>query len=200
MKRLLLILLLLSGICRAESPVILVLGDSLSAAHGIAQSTGWVNLLQLRLQEEGYPHRVANASISGETTVGGLNRLPALLVQHQPQIMIVALGGNDGLRGLSFGRMRDNLLQIVQLGQKRNSRVLLLGIMLPPNYGKAFNDKFLAVFPEIVGQTDIPLVPFFLQGVADRPEWMQMDGLHPNRFGQPRVLENVWEKLETLLK
>ncbi len=180
--------------------MILVLGDSLSAAYGIAQSAGWVNLLQLRLQEEGYPYQVANASISGETTVGGLNRLPALLEQHQPQIMIVALGGNDGLRGLSFGRMRDNLSQIVQLGQARNSLVLLLGIMLPPNYGKAFNDKFLTVFPEVAGEAEIPLVPFFLQGVADRPAWMQMDGLHPNQFGQPVILDNVWAKLEPLLQ
>ncbi|MES9858125.1 MAG: arylesterase [Sedimenticola sp.] len=199
MKRLLLILLLVSGVCRGESPVILVLGDSLSAAYGIAQSSGWVNLLQQRLQEEDYPYWVVNASITGETTVGGLNRLVALLERHHPDILIVALGGNDGLRGLSFRRMRDNLLWIARAGLASNSRVLLLGVMLPPNYGKAFNDKFLAVFPQVAEQAEVSLVPFFLQGVADKREWMQADGLHPNRLGQPRMLKNVWQKLEPLL-
>ncbi len=189
----------MSGVCRGESPVILVLGDSLSAAYGIAQSSGWVNLLQQRLQEEDYPYWVVNASITGETTVGGLNRLVALLERHHPDILIVALGGNDGLRGLSFRRMRDNLLWIARAGLASNSRVLLLGVMLPPNYGKAFNDKFLAVFPQVAEQAEVSLVPFFLQGVADKREWMQADGLHPNRLGQPRMLKNVWQKLEPLL-
>lgn len=179
--------------------MILVLGDSLSAAYGIAPAEGWVNLLQLRLQERGYPQRLVNASISGETTVGGLNRLPALLASHQPQILLLALGGNDGLRGLSFGRMANNLGQIIRLSQAADSRVLLLGIMLPPNYGKAFNDKFLGVYPAVAEASGIPLVPFLLEGVADRPEWMQRDGLHPNGLGQPRILENVWPQLEPLL-
>lgn len=183
----------------AAEPVILVVGDSLSAAYGIEQDAGWVTLLQQRLQKQGYPHRVVNASISGDTTRGGLTRLPVALEQFKPEIVLIELGGNDGLRGLGFTQTRSNLTEMVQLSNSNGSRVLLLGMMLPPNFGKAFTEKFLQLYHDVAEREGIPLVPFFLDGVADRAEWMQRDGIHPNEQGQLRMLDNVWPTLEPLL-
>ncbi len=183
----------------AAEPVILVLGDSLSAAYGIERSRGWVALLQDRLQQAGYPHRVVNASISGDTTAGGLSRLPQALEQFQPDILIIELGGNDGLRGLGNDQTRDHLDQMITLARAAHSRPLLLGMMLPPNFGKAFTEKFLQIYRDLAEQRRVPLVPFFLEGVADRPDWMQGDGIHPNAAGQPLMLEHVWAQLQPLL-
>jgi len=183
----------------AAEPVILVLGDSLSAAYGIERSRGWVALLQDRLQQAGYPHRVVNASISGDTTAGGLSRLPQALEQFQPDILIIELGGNDGLRGLGNDQTRDHLDQMITLARAAHSRPLLLGMMLPPNFGKTFTEKFLQIYRDLAEQRRVPLVPFFLEGVADRPDWMQGDGIHPNAAGQPLMLEHVWAQLQPLL-
>ncbi len=184
----------------ADKPVILVLGDSLSAAYGIERSQGWVALLENRLVEEGYPYQVVNASISGDTTAGGLSRLPRALDQFQPEIVIIELGANDGLRGLNNDQTRLHLNQMITLVRAVPSRPLLLGIMLPPNFGKAFSEKFLLIYQELAEQLNVPLVPFLLEGVADHPELMQGDGLHPRAEGQPFMLELVWLKLQPMLK
>lgn len=184
----------------ADKPVILVLGDSLSAAYGIERSQGWVALLENRLVEEGYPYQVVNASISGDTTAGGLSRLPRALDQFQPEIVIIELGANDGLRGLNNDQTRLHLNQMITLVRAVPSRPLLLGIMLPPNFGKAFSEKFLLIYQELAEQLNVPLVPFLLEGVADRPELMQGDGLHPRAEGQLLMLELVWLKLQPMLK
>ncbi|WP_084610101.1 arylesterase [Sedimenticola selenatireducens] len=199
MKKLFLLLMFVISNVPAAEPVILVLGDSLSAAYGIERSRGWVALLQDRLQQAGYPHRVVNASISGDTTAGGLSRLPQALEQFQPDILIIELGGNDGLRGLGNDQTRDHLDQMITLARAAHSRPLLLGMMLPPNFGKAFTEKFLQIYRDLAEQRRVPLVPFFLEGVADRPDWMQGDGIHPNAAGQPLMLEHVWAQLQPLL-
>ncbi len=189
----------MSNVAAAE-PIILVLGDSLSAAYGIQRDQGWVALLQQRLRQSGFPHRVVNASISGDTTAGGLTRLPQALKQFKPEILIIELGGNDGLRGLGSRQTRDHLDQMITLARAAHSRPLLLGMMLPPNFGKAFTEKFLQLYRDLAEQRAVPLVPFFLDGVADRPEWMQGDGIHPNAEGQPRMLEHVWDQLQPMLE
>ncbi|MCW8902843.1 arylesterase [Sedimenticola sp.] len=199
MKKLFLLLMFVISNVPAAEPVILVLGDSLSAAYGIERSRGWVALLQDRLQKAGYPHRVVNASISGDTSAGGLSRLPQALEQFQPDILIIELGGNDGLRGLGNDQTRDHLDQMITLARAAHSRPLLLGMMLPPNFGKAFTEKFLQIYRDLAEQRRVPLVPFFLEGVADRPDWMQGDGIHPNAAGQPLMLEHVWAQLQPLL-
>lgn len=185
---------------RAEQPVILVLGDSLSAAYGIQQNRGWVALLQERLQQAGFPHQVVNASISGDTTAGGLSRLPAALQEFQPEILIIELGGNDGLRGLSIDQTQAHLERMITLARDAQVRPLLLGMMLPPNYGKAFTERFQRLYREIAEKRDVPLVPFFLAGVADNPAWMQPDGIHPRAVAQPRMLEHVWQQLGPMLE
>lgn len=184
---------------RAETPTVLILGDSLSAAYGIGIEQGWVALLGQRMRARGLPDQVVNASISGETSAGGLSRLPALLARHRPTLLVVQLGANDGLRGLSLASLRDNLTAIVRLGRESGSRVLLIGIQLPPNYGAAFNDGFQAVFQEIAETQQVTLVPTLLAGVAEHWESMQPDGLHPVAAAQPRMLDNVWPALEPLL-
>ncbi|HYN76299.1 MAG TPA: arylesterase [Lamprocystis sp. (in: g-proteobacteria)] len=182
-----------------NTPTILVLGDSLSAAYGIDQDVGWVNLLQGRLRERGLTHQVINAGISGDTTAGGLTRLPDLLARHRPAILVVELGANDGLRGLKLDVIRANLTRIVQLGQEAGSQVLLIGIRLPPNYGAAYERAFQAVFQTVAAAQGVPLVPFLLDGVAQDRALMQADGVHPATAAQPRILENVWPALESLL-
>lgn len=199
MKKLFLLLFFAFSPVAAAEPVILVLGDSLSAGYGIERSRGWVALLQNRLRETGYPHRVVNASISGDTTAGGLARLPRALEQFQPDILIIELGGNDGLRGIATRQTREHLDRMITLARAAESRPLLLGMMLPPNFGKAFTEKFLLLYRDLAVQRRVPLVPFFLAGVADRPEWMQGDGIHPNADGQPLMLEHVWERLRPML-
>ncbi|MGH8291889.1 MAG: arylesterase [Gammaproteobacteria bacterium] len=184
----------------AKPPAILVMGDSLSAAYGIETSQGWVALLQQRLQVRGYDYRVVNASVSGDTTAQGLTRLPLELERHQPIVVILELGANDGLRGLSVAAMRQNLAQMIVLSQKAGARVLLAGIYLPPNYGPEYTRRFAAVYPWLARRYRLPLVPFLLAGVAEHRDWMQADGLHPLAMAEPRVLENVWSKLAPLLR
>jgi len=201
MKRFVLAVLLLwlSLPAHAASPVILVMGDSLSAAYGMNVREGWVSLLEQRLQKQGYPHTVVNASISGETTAGGRTRLPPLLARHRPAIVILELGPNDGLRGLSLSQTRDNLAAMIEATQTANARVLLVGNHIPSNYGPDYGKKFHALFSELSSRYKTARVPFLLEGVALKPEWVQADGLHPRAIAQPRVLENVWTFLKPLL-
>jgi len=183
----------------ARGPV-LVLGDSLSAEHNIPAGSGWVSLLQRRLVAQGAPApEVVNASISGETTAGALVRLPALLEKYRPSVLVIELGGNDALRGLSPAQLRANLEKMVVLADGAGARVLLLGIDVPPNYGPAYRDRLRRAYAELAAAHGAGLVPFFLEGVALQPGLMQADGLHPTAQAQPRLLENVWPALEPML-
>lgn len=198
------ITLLLFGAVHASADptslrTILVLGDSLSAGYGIRVEEGWVALLQKRLEAQGYGYRVVNASITGETSSGGLARLPRALKIHQPAIVIIELGGNDGLRGLPLATTRQNLTSIVELSQQAGAEVALLGMRLPPNYGPRYTKSFHDMFGEIARSRDVPLVPFFLEDVAQRDGFMQPDGLHPTERAQPVMLEAVWPVLQSLL-
>ncbi|MDN3557038.1 arylesterase [Halomonas maura] len=181
----------------AERPRVLVMGDSLSAAYGIEREAGWVSLLAQRLEGKA---EVINASISGETSGGGAARLPELLRQHAPQIVLLELGGNDGLRGLPPGQLRTNLAGMIEASQAAGAEVLLLGIDIPPNYGPAYRDAFTAVFHRLAERHGVPLVPFLLQGVALEEALMQADGLHPTAEAQPVMLDNVWPALAPLLR
>ena len=178
---------------------IVVLGDSLSAGYGIQVQQGWVNLLSQRLATEGYGYRVVNASVSGETTQGGLARLPRALELHQPAIVIVELGGNDGLRGLPLAASRANLEQIIEKARAAKARVLLLGMVIPPNYGPRYGQEFRDMFATLAARYPVAFVPFLLDQVALNPELMQADGIHANARGQPLLLNNVWPKLKPLL-
>ncbi len=182
------------------APTILVFGDSLSAAYGIDPQSGWVALLQKRLSRERYPHRVVNASISGDTTLGGRERLLSALERHNPEVVILELGGNDGLRAIALGEIRANLAELIRLSQKRQARALVVGIRLPPNYGKRYTEGFHAIYAELARQFDVGLVPFLLDGVATQPGMMQPDGIHPTAAAQPRMVDNVWPHLEPLLE
>lgn len=193
----LLVMLMAWPLGAAERPTVLVMGDSLSAAYGIEQDAGWVSLLQKRL---GNKAEVVNASISGETTSGGATRLPGLLRQHAADIVLVELGGNDGLRGLPPQQMRDNLSTMIEASQAANARVLLVGIDIPPNYGEAYRRAFTGIFEELAEEYDLALVPFLLEGVALEPGLMQDDGIHPTAAAQPRLLETVWLALAPLLE
>jgi acyl-CoA thioesterase I len=184
----------------ASDRTILVLGDSLSAAYGIRPEQGWVALLTQRLHSQGYGYEVVNASVSGETSSGGLQRLPRALQIHHPGIVVLELGANDGLRGLPVAATKENVAKMVQLSQATGARVLLLGIRIPPNYGPRYANDFAALYPEIAKQFRLPLIPFLLDKIALDPALMQEDGLHPNARGEPQVLENVWRGLEPLLK
>jgi len=179
---------------------ILVLGDSLSAAHGIAQNQGWVTLLAGRIAQKTPPWKVINASISGETTSGGLSRLPALLAAHSPQWVLIELGANDGLRGLPLKIIRQNLQRMIELSQQSGAQVVLIGMMLPPNYGFTYTTPFTAMYHQLAEEFRLPLVPFLLQDVATDPALMQADGLHPTAAAQSKVLENVWRVTEPLWK
>ena len=186
----------------SEGPVILILGDSLSAAYGIPVEQGWVSLLQRRLAERGFPHRVVNASISGDTTAGGRARLPALLAQHRPSVVVIELGGNDALRGLPLQSTEANLTAMAQAARKAGARVLLVGMQVPPNYGADYTRRFAALFHTVAQAQKAALVPFLLQGVADGPEptkLFQADRIHPTAQAQPTMLENVWPALKKLL-
>ena len=185
----------------AESaPALLVLGDSLSAGYGIALDQSWVSLLQERIAREGLPHRVVNASISGDTTAGGIARLPELLDTHRPAIVVIELGANDGLRGFSPGRIDDALERLVLMSREAGSEVLLAGVRLPPNYGAAFSDRFQRIYADVAERNRVALVPRLLDGVAEDFGLMQPDGLHPTAEAQPRILDNVWPVLEPLLQ
>lgn len=179
---------------------IVVLGDSLSAAFGIDPRDGWVTLLQKRLNKQTHEYTVINASISGETTAGGLTRLPGLLRQHQPTIVILALGANDGLRGLSLIKMQDNLKQMTELSRSQSASVLLIGMQLPPNYGPAYTRTFQNIYTELSNKSDIALVPFLLKGIGKNKTLFQPDMLHPTAEAQAIILENVWPELEPLLR
>ena len=185
---------------QADKPVVLILGDSLSAGYGIRVDAGWVALLERRLAEQGYEHRVVNASASGETTGGARARLPRALEVHRPDIVVIELGANDGLRGLPLKQMRDNLQYLIETSQKAGARVVLVGMRMPPNYGAAYADAFHALYGELAKKYDLPHVDFFLNGVALDETLMQSDGLHPSAQAQPRLLENVWPAIESALR
>lgn len=182
-----------------QPPTIVVVGDSLSAAYGLKREQGWVALLDDKLEDEGYPHTLLNASISGETTAGGLRRLPDLLDKHAPEIVIIELGGNDGLRALSIETMRANLQKMVELSQAAQAHVLLLGMRIPSNYGPAYTESFHAVFGEVAAERGTALVDFFLDPVALKPQYFQSDRIHPKASAQPLMLEHVWPTLGPLL-
>ena len=196
------ILAWLSGAALAQDgkPTILVFGDSLSAGYRMDIEDGWVALLEGRLAEEGMAFRVVNASISGETTDGGLSRLPAALATHQPAVLILELGGNDGLRGLPVAHIRQNLERMVEMGQEAGAQVLLTGIQIPPNYGPRYTGPFTSQYAEIAEKFDLPLVPFLIDGIPQQPALMQDDGIHPAAEAQHLILENVWPVLEPVLR
>jgi len=183
----------------AAPPTVLVVGDSISAAYGLPAGTGWVDLLAARIRTEGLPHRVVNASISGDTTAGGRSRLTALLTQHRPSVVVIELGGNDGLRGGNLAATRDNLDAMVTLAQKAGARVLLVGTRLPPNYGAAYTREFDALFADVAKRRKVALVPYFFAGFGENNELFQPDRIHPTAAAQPQLLENVWPALKPLL-
>jgi len=184
----------------APAPVIAILGDSLSAGYGLEANESWVALLEARLANEGYGYRVVNASITGDTTAGGLSRLPGLLARESPSVLIVELGGNDGLRGLPVARMEQNLRRMIELSASAGTRVILAGIQIPPNYGQVYTQQFTRVFPALADAYGVSLVEFILDGVALNPEFMQDDGIHPNALGQPQMLDNIWPVVAPLLE
>ncbi len=194
----LVIVLLFSSVAAAESTA-LVMGDSLSAAFGIEEKQGWVSLLQTRLNQENGSYKVINASISGETTAGGLSRLPKLLQRHQPDVVVLALGANDGLRGLSVNTMRSNLSAMIETTKAHNANVLLVGMQLPPNYGPAYLRLFQNTFTSLAEEFEISLVPFLLEGLGESKELFQQDGLHPTAKAQTIILDNVWPEFMKLL-
>ena len=178
---------------------IVVVGDSLSSGYGLTAEQSWVAQLSTRLQSEGYGYDVVNASIAGDTSAGGRARLPRLLAQHAPAIVVIELGGNDGLRGQPVDKLRENLAAMIEMSQERDAKVLLAGIQIPPNYGQAYTRALSAVYPELAERFDVALVPFLMEGVALQPGRMQQDNIHPNASGQEVMLENVWEVLTPLL-
>ena len=180
--------------------ILLVYGDSLSAAYGIAQKQGWVTLLEQRLRQKHLDYTVANASISGETSSGGASRIAATLAQHRPRIAILALGSNDGLRGLPVAQMRDNLATVIRAAQKAGARVLLVGMKMPPNYGPQYTREFEQAFAALAKQHKTAFVPFLLEGIAGKRDNFLDDNLHPTAQVQPIILENVWKGLQPLLR
>ncbi|QNA89010.1 arylesterase [Massilia sp. Dwa41.01b] len=179
---------------------VLVLGDSLSAEYGLARGAGWVALLEQKLQREKIDARIVNASISGETTSGGRARLPALLDQHKPQIVVIELGANDGLRGLAVAAAENNLRQMINLSQKKEAKVMLVGMRMPPNYGRAYTERFFGMYKVLATEYKAPLVPFMLEGVADKPALFQADRLHPTAQAHPIILNNIWPTFSNLIK
>ena len=178
----------------------LVLGDSLSAEYGITRGSGWVSLLERKLKNEKIDAKVVNASISGETTSGGRARLPALLSQHRPDVVVIELGANDGLRGLPVPSTEANLRTMVTLAKDNNAKVLLVGIRMPPNYGRAYTERFFGMYKNIANDLKTPLVPFMLEGVADKPSMFQQDRMHPTAQAHPIILSNIWPKFSALIK
>ncbi|KAI5914310.1 arylesterase [Thauera sp. 2A1] len=192
-----LFLLLFAGAAPAAS--ILVWGDSLSAGYGLKPGEAWPTLLQTRLAREGFRHQVVNASVSGETSAGGRSRLPAALAEHKPAILILELGANDGLRGLKPDLLADNLRAMITAAQQAGARVLLVGMRMPPNYGPAYTRRFADTFADVARTQKVALVPFLMDGFADRPELFQADGIHPTAQAQPLIVDTVWQGLKPLL-
>lgn len=192
--------LLICGQVLADPPVVLVFGDSLSSGHGLATPSTWVSLLQSRLRQHGYPHQVVNASISGDTTANGVTRIRSTLTRHRPEVVILELGGNDGLRGLTLDSVRNNLVQLIEAAYTFQAKVVLAGMRLPPNYGSEYVIRFEKMFSELAQTYDTGLIPFFLEGVASIPGMMQEDGIHPAQSAQPLILNNVWQHLEPFLE
>jgi acyl-CoA thioesterase I len=193
---------LFSPVVTAAPAKLLVVGDSLSAEYGLARGSGWVALLQARIAEQKLPVEVINASISGDTTAGGRARLPALLKTHAPQVVLIELGGNDALRGLPLAQTRDNLTAMARAAKAAGARVLIAGMQIPPNYGRQFADDFAKTFVDVAKAEAVPLVPFLLKGVADRPDaqdWFQPDRIHPLAKAHPVIVDNVWPSLVPLL-
>ncbi|MDO9312897.1 MAG: arylesterase [Nitrosomonas sp.] len=184
----------------AASPkTVMVFGDSLSASHGMPIEAGWVALLTQRLQSKFTDYQIINASISGETTLGGRNRIKQSLETHRPEIVILELGANDGLRGASIKSIYENLATIIEICQQHNSQVLLVGMQLPPNYGMTYIRKFQAIFPQLAENYQIKLIPFLLAGFGEKHEFFQADGIHPNEVAQKRIVETVWEVLQSMI-
>jgi acyl-CoA thioesterase-1 len=183
----------------AASRTVLVVGDSLSAEYGIARGTGWVPLLGRRLAEKYPAYQVVNASISGDTTSGGITRLPALLDQHHPAIVILELGSNDALRGLPLTMTEQNLRTMAQNANSAGAAVVIVGMQIPPNYGRDYTQRFMQLFPKVAAETHAQLVPFLMEGIATNRDLFQADGMHPNENGQPHLLDNVWPVLQPML-
>ena len=183
----------------AAAGTILIVGDSISAGFGLDTRLGWVSLLEQRLSKEGHDDKVINASISGDTSAGGLARLPALLAEHKPDVVIVELGGNDGLRGQLPAQLKQNLASMIEASQQAGAKVVLLGMQLPPNYGARYTQAFAAVYGELATEKKVALVPFFLEGVGGKPELIQADRIHPAAGAQGLLLDNVWPALKPLL-
>lgn len=201
LKRVLLLCLVLSApAAYSASKTLLVLGDSISAEYGLPRDSGWVSLLQKRLVDDKLSVTVINASISGETTAGGLTRLPALLRQHKPAVLIIELGGNDGLRGLSLAATQANLREMIKSSERIGARVLLLGMRVPPNYGPDYSKRFAAMYQGLARERNVKLVPFLLTGLEDTERFFQQDRIHPNQRAQTVMLDNVWPSLRPLLK
>ena len=179
---------------------LLVLGDSISAEYGLPRNTGWVSLLLQRIVDEKLSATIVNASISGETTSGGLTRLPALLQQHKPSVLIVELGGNDGLRGLSLAATQANLREMIKAAERSGARILLLGMQVPPNYGPDYSKRFTAMYQGLARERGVKLVPIFFAGLQDTDQFFQPDRIHPNQRAQTILLDNVWPALKPLLK
>ena len=192
---------MVSGMTNAYSApkTLLVLGDSLSAEYGLARGTGWVALLEQRLQAQKNDTRIVNASISGETTSGGRARLPALLAKHHPDVVLIELGANDGLRGLSLAATEANLRAMGDAAKKSGAQVVLVGMRMPPNYGRDYGDKFHAIYGKLAREWKAPLVPFMFEGIADQPQLFQADRMHPNAQAHPAILKNIWPQLAPLL-
>ncbi len=178
---------------------LLVYGDSLSAAYGIEEDQGWVHLLSLKLQAQNAPFQVVNGSVSGETTTGGLERLPAMLDSYKPELLILELGGNDGLRGLPVNLIRENLEKMIDLAESSGTQVILTGIQIPPNYGPRYTIPFFETYAGLAAKKALPLVPFLIDGIPQQPELMQNDGIHPRAEAQFMILDNVWPILEPFL-
>lgn len=179
---------------------LLVFGDSLSAAYGIPEESGWVNLLQQKIDEQNLSVEVINASVSGETSTGGLARLPAILDAHKPDLVILELGGNDGLRGLPIAVLKQNLQSMIDLSKSAGAAVVLTGIQIPPNYGPRYTEPFFEIYEDLAQANGLPLVPFLIEGIVEQPQLMQDDGIHPKADAQGIILDNVWGVLEPALK
>ncbi len=189
-----------SSLAAEEDLTLLVYGDSLSASYGIEEEQGWVNLLQIKLLSEKLPVAVINGSVSGETTTGGLARLPAMLDSYQPELVILELGGNDGLRGLPLNLMRENLAAMIDLAKISGAEVILTGIQIPPNYGPRYTVPFFDSYAALAEQKSLPLIPFLIEGIPEQPELMQNDGIHPRAEAQSMILDNVWPILKPQLE